>query len=138
MTSYDVPALAVSELWPLAEPLLRDALKWHPFLSEPGLLELLLNDRAQLVLFTSDDRVQAALVMEVAQYPEHRVGNAMFLGGHKGVMRFTDEIVTHIEQWSRERGCDMIALEGRKGWKKVADRLGGASRPLLAAWKALR
>ncbi len=137
MSSYDVPALAIDELWPMAEPLLRDALKWHPYLSEAGLLQLLSEDRAQLVLFTAEDRVQAALVMEVAQYPEHRVGNAMFLGGHKGVMRFIDEIVAHIESWSRARGCDMIALEGRKGWKKVAQRLGGESRPLLAAWRAL-
>lgn len=137
MNTYDVPALAVNELWPLAEPLLRDALKWHPFLSETGLLELLNTDRAQLALFTADDRVQAAMVMEVAQYPEHRVGNAMFLGGHKGVMKFADAIVAHAEKWSRARGCDMIGLEGRKGWQKVATRLGGASRPLLAAWKAL-
>lgn len=137
MNTYDVPALAVNELWPHAEPLLRDALKWHPYLTEVGLLQLLMSGRAQLVLFTADDRVQVALVMEIAQYPEHRVGNAIFLGGHKGVMRFVDQIVAHIEQWSRQRGCDMIGLEGRKGWKKVADRLGGGSRPLLAAWKAL-
>jgi hypothetical protein len=137
MNAYDVPALAVTELWPLAEPLLRDALKWHPYVSEAGLLELLVNDRAQLVLFTAEDRVQVALVMEVTQYPEHRVGNAIFLGGHKGVMRYIDDIVGHIENWSRSRGCDMIALEGRKGWKKVADRLGGESRPLLSAWRAL-
>lgn len=137
MNVYDVPPLAVPELWAYAEPLLRDALRWHPFLSEAGLLELLAADKAQLVLFTADDRVQVALVMEVAVYPELKVGNAIFLGGHKGVMRYMDEIVGHIESWSRKRGCAMIGLEGRKGWKKVADRLGGESRPLLAAWRVL-
>lgn len=137
MNTYDVPALAVNELWPLAEPLLRDALKWHPYLSETGLLELLHTEKAQLVLFTAEDRVHVAMVMEIAQYPEHRVGNAIFLGGHKGVLRFTDAIVAHAEKWSRARGCDMIGLEGRKGWQKVAARFGGSSRPLLAAWKAL-
>lgn len=137
MNAYDVPALAVDELWPLAEPLLRDALKLHPYLSEAGLLELLVKDRAQLVLFTHEDRVQVAMIMEVCQYPEHRVGNAMVLGGHRGVMRYMEEVVNHMDQWSRSRGCDMIGFEGRKGWQKFAHRLGGKSRTILTAWRAL-
>lgn len=138
MKMYDIPREMVTDLWSAVEPMLSKAMTHHPHLDAPGLLKLLVSNFAQLIIATEDGRIVAAAVMERTAYPDHVVGNVVALAGETGVYRkYIDDIVTHLEAWSRKHGCDTIAFVGRPGWTRFALRRGGKQIALVHAWKAL-
>ena len=136
---YDIPREMVADFWSAVEVMLTKSLEHHPHLDAPGLLRILVANFAQLFVMTKGGKVVAACVMERQQYPSHVVANVVALAADGGIFReHGAEIQERLEAWARERGCDRIALVGRPGWTRFfVNRAGGASIPLVHAWKQL-
>lgn len=138
MKLHTVPGHLVPDLWPAAEPLLARALKFHPFLNTDGLLVLLQDGKAALIVATEDSQVLCAAVMEVVQYPGETVGNVLALAGEQGVYRDHMCAITHyLEEWSKQHHCQKIGMVGRPGWLRFVRREGWETRSCVLASKAL-
>jgi hypothetical protein len=139
MNIYDLPVRSVQEFWPLAAPLLQRVLKYHPFMaSADDVLELLVSNRASLVLYTENGAVIGAAVMEIHTYPRRRVANILALSGKPGFLKRIAEAERALQDWSKTRGCDSMSMLGRPGWSKTVGALGYSQRPALNAWKSLQ
>lgn len=139
MKLYTVNAALIPDLWPGVEPLLKRALKFHPFMTTDGLLRLLLSGMAALIVAVEDERILCAAVMERTDYPETSVGNVIVLAGERGTYRHhMDEITDYLESWCRAHGCGTISMLGRPGWSKFVGRRGWSIHPYVSAWKALQ
>lgn len=134
---YDIPAAQVTDWWSLVTPTLERAVKQNPHMDMPGLLQTLLAQFAQLIVATREGELVAVIVMERHCYPNHVVGNILFLAGAKGAYRRISDVVPHLEKWAKERGCDRIAMLGRPGLSRLVKRHGGKSIELIHAWRDL-
>lgn len=134
---YDIPAAQVTDWWSLVTPTLQRAVKHNPHMDMPGLLQTLIANFAQLIVATRDGELVAVIVMERHQYPNHMVGNILFLAGAKGAYNQISDVVPHLEKWAKERGCDRIAMLGRPGLSRLVKRHGGQSIELIHAWRDL-
>jgi hypothetical protein len=94
-------------------------------------LQALLDGKAQLVLVD-----EGCMVLEVQVYPNGlQVANIWLLAGDPGIWaRNEAELEKFVDSWSKERGCDIIAMLGRPGWRKA---LGDQwmKVPLVQAWR---
>jgi hypothetical protein len=131
---YDIPASQVTDWWSLVTPVLERAVKQNPHMDMPGLLQTLLAQFAQLIVVTREGDLVAVVVMERHVYPNHVVGNILFLAGAKGAYKRISDVVPHLEKWAKEHGCDRIALLGRPGLSRLVKRHGGESIQLIHAW----
>lgn len=114
----------VPEAWPMAEPLLAEAIAMSRGCFEPeDILLLCHTGNAQLWLAGEGGEPLAAYVTEVYQYPRKRVIRALFAGGKKGTMnKWLEPMVKAIEHWAITHwGCAGIEAIGRKGWTRVLD-----------------
>lgn len=134
---YDIPATQVTDWWSLVTPTLQRAVKHNPHMDMPGLLQTLLASFAQLIVVLHKEELTAVVVMERHQYPNHVVGNILFLAGAKGAYKRISDVVPHLEKWAKERGCDRIAMLGRPGLSRLVKRHGGSSIQLIHAWRDL-
>lgn len=134
---YDIPAAQVTDWWSLVTPTLERAVKQNPHMDMPGLLQTLLAQFAQLIVATRDGELVAVVVMERHSYPNHVVGNILFLAGAKGAYKRLSNVVPHLEQWAKDHGCDRIAMLGRPGLSRLVKRHGGKSISLIHAWRDL-
>lgn len=134
---YDIPANQVTDWWSLVKPTLERAVKQNPHMDMPGLLQTLLAQFAQLIVATREGELVVVIVMERHCYPNHVVGNILFLAGAKGAYKSISHVVPHLEKWAKERGCDRIALLGRPGLSRLVKRHGGKSIELIHAWRDL-
>jgi hypothetical protein len=134
---YDIPAAQVTDWWSLVTPTLQRAVKQNPHMDMPGLLQTLLAQFAQLIVVTKAGELVGVVVMERHAYPNHVVGNILFLAGVKGAYKQISHVVPHLEKWAKEHGCDRIALLGRPGLSRLVKRHGGKSIELIHAWRDL-
>lgn len=134
---YDIPHTQVTDWWSLVSPVLERAVKQNPHMDMPGLLQMLLAQFAQLVVVLHGESLAAVVVMERHVYPNHVVGNILFLAGAKGAYKHISDVVPHLEKWANEHGCDRIAMLGRPGLSRLVKRHGGRSIQLVHAWRDL-
>lgn len=134
---YDIPAAQVTDWWSLVTPTLQRAVIHNPHMDMPGLLQTLMAQFAQLIVATRDGELVAVIVMERHCYPNHVVGNILFLAGVKGAYKHISEVVPHLEKWAKDHGCDRIAMLGRPGLSRLVKRHGGKSIQLIHAWRDL-
>lgn len=73
---------------------------------------------AQLWVWAEKDRVKAACVTKVIQYPQKKVCLIM-LGAGDGLKQWRDDGT--IEAWARGNGCTELEIYGRRGWGRALD-----------------
>jgi len=89
-------------------------------LNEKDVLEYLKTGYYLLWIVTepSSDVIVAALTLEYARYPRHKMCRVVTIAGKK-MFEWLDEGLKVLEDWAKARGCDYMDFYGRKGWKKV-------------------
>ena len=69
----------------------------------------------QLFISWNDDRVESAVVTEIAQYPQSKVLR-YFLAGGVNLENWLERIQKVIEKFAKKENCTHLEVAGRKGW----------------------
>ena len=110
-----VPSEDVEFIWSQIKPLLEKALDETYTISD--IYKGLLDDRMQLFISWNDDRVESAVVTEIAQYPQSKVLR-YFLAGGTNLDNWLERIQKIIEKFAKQENCTHLEVAGRKGWVK--------------------
>ena len=108
-----VPSEDVEFIWSQVAPLLEKAL--DETYSIKDILYGLANDRMQLFISWHNDKVESAVVTEIAQYPQSKVLR-YFLAGGTNLENWLEEIQIVIEKFAKRENCTHLEVAGRKGW----------------------
>ena len=115
----------IPEAWEAVAPLLARSVGVS--CAEEGLADIYLKLQEgtyQLwVVSTEEDGILAVAVTVVYLSPKGSVVEAVHLGGER-LANWLDDLVSTVEEWSRELGACETRIKGRRGWEKVFGRLG--------------
>ena len=108
-----VPSEDIEFIWSQIKPLLEKALDETYTIDDiyKGLIE----DRMQLFISWNDERVESAVVTEIAQYPQSKVLR-YFLAGGVNLENWLERIQKVIEKFAKKENCTHLEVAGRKGW----------------------
>ncbi len=108
-----VPSEDVKFIWSQIKPLLEKALDETYTIDDiyKGLIE----DRMQLFISWNDEKVESAVVTEIAQYPQSKVLR-YFLAGGVNLENWLERIQKVIEKFAKKENCTHLEVAGRKGW----------------------
>ena len=110
-----VPSEDVEFIWSQVKPLLEKALDETYTIGD--IYKGLLDDRMQLFISWNNDRVESAVVTEIAQYPQSKVLR-YFLAGGTNLDNWLERIQKIIEKFAKQENCTHLEVAGRKGWVK--------------------
>jgi len=82
-----------------------------------NVLDELRSGAAQLWLIERGDKVTAICITVLNQHPQSK-SCLIWLCGGDGVKTWL-HLLTHIEDWAKAEGCDLITLRGRAGWERI-------------------
>ena len=108
-----VPSEDLEFIWSQVAPLLEKAL--DETYSIKDILYGLANDRMQLFISWNDNRVESAVVTEIAQYPQAKILR-YFLAGGRNLENWLERIQEKIEKFAKQNKCTYLEVAGRKGW----------------------
>lgn len=108
-----VPSEDVEFIWSQIKPLLEKALDETYTIDDiyKGLIE----DRMQLFISWNNNKVESAVVTEIAQYPQSKVLR-YFLAGGVNLENWLERIQKVIEKFAKKENCTHLEVAGRKGW----------------------
>lgn len=75
------------------------------------------------VAFDSSGQIKGAVVTGVIEYPRRKCLHLMFCGGEDGDS-WKMPMLTTLQRWAKETGCEGIEALGRFGWQKIFKREG--------------
>lgn len=108
-----VPSEDLEFIWSQVAPLIEKAL--DETYSIKDILYGLANDRMQLFISWNDNRVESAVVTEIAQYPQAKILR-YFLAGGRNLENWLERIQEKIEKFAKQNKCTYLEVAGRKGW----------------------
>tara|TARA_Y100001951_G_C11292491_1_gene273200 strand:+ start:2113 stop:2514 length:402 start_codon:yes stop_codon:yes gene_type:complete len=108
-----VPSEDVDRIWSQIAPLLEKAL--DETYSIKDILYGLSNNRMQLFISWNNNKVESAVVTEIAQYPQSKVLR-YFLAGGNNLDNWLERIQEIIEKFAKQQNCTHLEVAGRKGW----------------------
>ena len=108
-----VPSEDVEFIWSQVSSYLAKALDETYAIED--IYEGLINDRMQLFISWNNDRVESAVVTEIAVYPQSKVLR-YFLAGGTNLKNWLERIQIVIEKFAKRENCTHIEVAGRKGW----------------------
>ena len=108
-----VPSEDLEFIWSQVAPLIEKAL--DETYSIKDILYGLANDRMQLFISWNDNRVESAVVTEIAQYPQAKILR-YFLAGGRNLENWLERIQEKIEKFAKQNKCTHLEVAGRKGW----------------------
>ena len=109
-----VPEKDIHIIWNEVEPLIKKAL--DDCYTADDILKGLINNSFQLFI-SWNDKVESAVVTEVAQYPQKKICR-YFLAGGNNMNNWLEPIQTEIEKFAKLNNCQAIEVAGRKGWAR--------------------
>ena len=108
-----VPCEDVDFIWSQVAPLLSKALDETYTIND--IQSGLFNDRMQLFISWNNNKVESAVVTEIAQYPQSKVLR-YFLAGGSNLENWLERIQEIIEKFAKKENCTHLEVAGRKGW----------------------
>ena len=109
-----VPEKDLHIIWNEVEPLIKKAL--DDCYTSNDILKGLINNSFQLFI-SWNDKVECAVVTEVAQYPQKKICR-YFLAGGNNMENWLEPIQQEIEKFAKHNICNSVEVAGRKGWSK--------------------
>jgi hypothetical protein len=114
-----VPVEALGYFWPVVGPLLQKAIdEMSGELDLDDVYSRVQSTHMQLLIAVDADRVLAAFVTEVVNYPK-RKALRLVLGGGSASRRWRVQLRDILHAGARAVGASMLELYGRKGWMKI-------------------
>jgi hypothetical protein len=108
-----VPSEDLLYIWDQVSPLLEKAL--DKTYSIKDILYGIANDRMQLFISWNNNKVESAVVTEIAEYPQAKVLR-YFLAGGTNLINWLERIQETIEKFAKKNKCTHLEVAGRKGW----------------------
>ena len=128
---HGIPAPDIPGLWPHVLPVMKEAEGfWRGRMDAKHVLHECMMGRMQLWIVADHiDNIEAAIVTQVADYPNLRVCRYVLVSG-TGLQLWedSDEVLT---AWAQARGCSMIEATGRAGWKSRMKQHGWTSPTVI-------
>jgi hypothetical protein len=109
-----VPKEDIHFIWNEVESLIKKAL--DDCYTTDDILKGLIFDKFQLFI-SWENKVESAVVTEVAQYPQKKVCR-YFLAGGSNMNNWLEPIQETIEKFAKHNNCNSIEVAGRKGWAR--------------------
>ena len=111
-----VPEKDLHIIWNEVEPLIKKAL--DDCYTADDILKGLINNSFQLFI-SWNNKVECAVVTEVAQYPQKKILR-YFLAGAEGnnLNNWLEPIQQEIEKFAKFNNCQAVEVAGRKGWAR--------------------
>tara|TARA_R110002153_G_C13317480_1_gene496810 strand:- start:2388 stop:2804 length:417 start_codon:yes stop_codon:yes gene_type:complete len=101
----------------VVEHYLRKALTKAPEYSLREVLKSIYDGLSVLWLIREGDVVIGAFTVKVYDYPNTRILMLHLLGGDK--IEEWLHLLSKVEDYGRDLGCDMVEMHGRYAWKKL-------------------
>jgi hypothetical protein len=73
-----------------------------------------LNGQAHLWVVLDEDNIKGVTITRFWQYPRKNCLDLVFLAGDDG-FSWKDEMLSTLQSWARDSGCDVIEASGRLG-----------------------
>lgn len=108
-----VPREDINYVWQQVEPLVIKALD-DTYTARDVLDGIILN-KFQLFISWNNNKVESAVVTEVADYPRKRILRYVLAGGDN-LDNWLEPIQNKIEEFAINNYCQAIEVAGRKGW----------------------
>ena len=108
-----VPSEDLLFIWSQVSPLLEKALDETYTIKD--ILYGLSNERMQLFISWNDNKIESAVVTEIAQYPRAKILR-YFLAGGTNLDNWLERIQEKIEKFAKQNECTHLEVAGRKGW----------------------
>jgi hypothetical protein len=109
-----VPKEDLHIIWNEIEPLIKKAL--DDCYTTDDILKGLVFEKFQLFI-SWKNKVESAVVTEVAQYPQKKILR-YFLAGGNNINNWLEPIQEKIEKFAKLNNCNSIEVAGRKGWAR--------------------
>jgi|TARA_E500000318_G_scaffold110959_1_gene127842 hypothetical protein len=108
-----VPREDINYVWQQVEPLIIRAL--DDSYTARDVLDGIIRNKFQLFISWENDKVESAVVTEVADYPRKRILRYVLAGGDN-LDNWLEPIQNKIEEFATNNYCQAIEVAGRKGW----------------------
>jgi hypothetical protein len=108
-----VPREDINYVWQQVEPLIIRAL--DDSYKARDVLDGIIRNKFQLFISWENDKVESAVVTEVADYPRKRILRYVLAGGDN-LDNWLEPIQNKIEEFAINNYCQAIEVAGRKGW----------------------
>ena len=108
-----VPREDINYVWQQVEPLVIRAL--DDSYTARDVLDSIIRNKFQLFISWENDKVESAVVTEVADYPRKRILRYVLAGGDN-LDNWLEPIQNKIEEFATNNYCQAIEVAGRKGW----------------------
>ena len=108
-----VPREDINYVWQQVEPLVIRAL--DDSYTARDVLDGIIRNKFQLFISWENDKVESAVVTEVADYPRKRILRYVLAGGNN-LENWLEPIQEKIEEFATNNYCQAIEVAGRKGW----------------------
>jgi hypothetical protein len=99
------------------EHYLRKALTKAPEYSLRDILKSIYDGISVLWLIRDDGDIVGAFTVKVYEYPESKILMLHLLGGDK--IEEWLHLMSEVEDYGRDLGCDLVEMHGRYAWKKL-------------------
>jgi bacterioferritin (cytochrome b1) len=108
-----VPREDINYVWEQVEPLIERAL--DDSYTARDVLDGIIRNSFQLFISWENNKVECAVVTEVADYPRKRILRYVLAGGNN-LENWLEPIQEKIEEFATNNYCQAIEVAGRKGW----------------------
>ena len=108
-----VPREDINYVWQQVEPLIIKAL--DDSYTARDVLDGIIRNKFQLFISWENNKVESAVVTEVADYPRKRILRYVLAGGNN-LENWLEPIQEKIEEFATNNYCQAIEVAGRKGW----------------------
>lgn len=114
-----VPPEMVAGLWPRIFPHLAKAAEYTFGRYEPeDIFSLVMDGGAHLWVVLNEDTIMGVTITRFWQYPRKRCLDMVFIGGDEG-FSWKDEMLSTLQSWARDGGCEAIESSGRPAFSRV-------------------
>lgn len=121
---YEVPVQLVKGVWDELHTQIVGAMRYHEAMDADDALQLCLVGQLTMVAVAVEDDLTGVVMLRQVRFPKKDVCELVVIAAKNGSTRnWIKEGLEFVEDWALDRGCDMIAGIGRKGWM-MATKLG--------------
>lgn len=110
-----VPKEDLFLVWQQCSPLLEKALDGTYNIND--ILKGIEENRFQLFISWNNNKVESAIITEIASYPRTKILRYVLAGG-TNLESWLDSIQEVIEKFAKINNCNQVEVAGRSGWKK--------------------
>ena len=124
-----VPLDYIETAWPQVESYMEGAAEYtYGRYNVEDIKQGVLTKPQQLwIAFDADNKILGAVVTEIVVYPRMRSLVMHFTGG-VDLKSWKPDMLSMLQRFAKENGCDVIESYGREGWGKVFKNDGFKSR----------